>query len=101
LNRFEVGAEPVKQGYHGWFRRVEKARNQILKDGHGAEIVFASHADAKAAAADALCDYLNGDLRSTGLLPGGHKAEAEALFKGKPSSTPAQTADDQQRGAAR
>jgi hypothetical protein len=99
LNRFEVGAEPVKQGYLGWFRRVEKARNQILRDGRGDEIVFPSLADAKAAAADALCSYLNGGLRSTGLMPRKHRAEAEALFRDMPD-VPAQVqaAEEQARG---
>lgn len=98
MNRFEVGAERVKQGYLGWFRRVEKARNHVLKDGRGAEIIFASLADAKAAAADALCNYLNGELRSTGLMPARHKARAEALFKDKaPVPARARSAEDQQR----
>lgn len=97
MNRFEVGAEPVKHGYLGWFRRVEKARNQVLRDGRGTEIIFPSQADAKAAAADALCRYLNSGLRSTGLLPGKHRAEADALFKDKgAATTPARAAEEQQ-----
>lgn len=74
---------PFRGGYIGYFRRVHKATNEILKDDNGAEIIFPSQAEAEAAAGKALAKYLNGDLCCSGIIPsirGVRKNTADKLF---------------------
>lgn len=69
MNAFAIGSFPHRNGFLGYFRRVHRATNEILKDTNGTEIIFPSKAEAKAAAADELCRYLNGSMVCTGPMP--------------------------------
>jgi hypothetical protein len=83
-NLFAIGSHPHKDGYLGWFRRVHKATNEILKDDDGKEIIFGSRLEAEAAAGRALTKYLNGDICSSGIIPSIRQVKrkaAEAVFK--------------------
>ncbi|TXH83256.1 MAG: hypothetical protein E6Q77_04745 [Rhizobium sp.] len=86
MNEFQIGTEAVVGGHHGWIRKVHRATNEILKDGRGEPIVFATQDAAKAAAGEAIVAYLN-----TPMLRDGARVEAiskaEAFFKPKSART--------------
>lgn len=81
MNEFSIGAQPVPGGYVGWFRKVHRADNEILKGDRGQPIIFPTKAEAKAAAGDALVAYMNGSFCRSGEIIPSARLEAEKLFK--------------------
>lgn len=79
MNEFAIGAQPVSGGYIAWFRKVHKADNEVIKEKGGKPKLFATRAEAKAAAGEAMVAYINGNLTRDGARAGRHEA-AEALF---------------------
>lgn len=80
MNSFQIGAFPVPGGYLGWIRKVHRADNEILKSDRGHPIVFTSKAEAKAAAGEAMCEYLNSPMLRSGDRIENAKSVAEAQF---------------------
>ncbi|MBB4063663.1 hypothetical protein [Gellertiella hungarica] len=83
MNQFSIGAQAVAGGYIAWFRRVHKADNEILLGKGGQPIIYATKAEAKAAAGERLCAYINGSLVRDGEKLQA-RSEADAVFNLKP-----------------
>jgi hypothetical protein len=82
-NVFAVGSQQYLHGYLGYYRRVHKASNEVIKDERGKQVIFPTRDAAEAAAGRALTKYLNREPCCTGLIPPKHRQEAEKLFSGK------------------
>lgn len=82
MNEFQIGVFPVPGGYLGWVRKVHRASNEILKSDRGHPIVFTSKAEAKAAAGEAMCEFLNSPIFRSGdrIENADAKSVAEAQF---------------------
>ncbi|ENN86049.1 hypothetical protein RHSP_31849 [Rhizobium freirei PRF 81] len=81
MNQFAIGSMPVPGGFLGWFRKVHRADNEIVKGEKGLPIVFPTRAEAKAAAGDAMVAYINGSFVRSGEIIPAAKIEAERHFK--------------------
>jgi len=79
LNEFQIGAQPVPGGYIGWFRKVHRCDNEIIRGKGGHPIVYPTKAEAKAAAGEAMVAYLNGSLVRDGAVLEA-KSKADELF---------------------
>lgn len=84
MNSFAIGAQPYAGGFLAWFRKVHRCDNEILKDERGQQIIYSTKEEAKAAAGEALCGYINGNIVG-GELAGPsirdvRRAQAEKVF---------------------
>lgn len=79
MNMFSIGTHPVPGGHIAWIRKVHRAENEIIRGKGGHPIVYPTKAEAKAAAGDAMCAYLNGSLVRDGAIIEA-RSKAEELF---------------------
>lgn len=83
MNEFSIGAQPVGGGWVGWFRRVHKADNEVIKGKGGQPQIFPTREAAKAAAGEHLCAYINGHLVRDGAKIQA-RSDADAVFNLQP-----------------
>lgn len=81
MNQFAIGYMAVPGGFIGWFRKVHRADNEIVKGEKGQPIIFPTRAEAKAAAGDAIVAYMNGSFVRSGEIIPAAKIEAEKHFR--------------------
>ncbi|QQM29315.1 hypothetical protein JET14_13375 [Martelella lutilitoris] len=80
MNEVAIGTRPAVGGFHGLIRKVHKADFETVNR-CGEPLVFETREAARAAAGDALCAYINGNLmRRDGAIIGKAKREAERVF---------------------
>lgn len=80
MNEFAIGARPAIGGFHGLIRKVHKADYETVNH-DGEPLLFATREEARAAAGDALCAYINGTMmRRDGEIVGKARREAERVF---------------------
>jgi len=83
MNEFAIGTQAVPGGFLGWFRKVHRAENEIVKGERGQPIIFPTKSEAKAAAGEAIVAYMNGSFVRSGEILSAPRREAEELFRKK------------------
>lgn len=79
MNHFAIGTMAEQHGYIGWFRKVHRAENEVVKK-NGKSVIFSTRQEAKLAAADAFVSYMNSEMVRDGETASAAHFDAHALF---------------------
>lgn len=84
MNKFDAGAQPIRNGWIGFYRCVHESENRVLRDGKH-DIIFPTKAEALQAAIDAHLAYLNSPITGFSTMECSKgsiaRKEAEAVFR--------------------
>lgn len=80
MNRFAIGTMPEGRGFIGWFRKVHRSENEIVRE-NGKPVIYPTRQAAKDGATAAFLAYLNAEMVRDGVtIDPKASSEADTVF---------------------